>query len=145
MRLALAFALLALAQAGAAAAQPAGTSATPPVPNFNSFVDALTNPGAANRNRPEREVWLQDNGFGVFVTWGLDSQLGIVISHSLVGASDDHFERYVRELPRSFAATAYDAPALARLIRRSGARYALLTTKHIQASRCGTRSRPTGT
>ncbi|HPC98056.1 MAG TPA: hypothetical protein P5348_07665, partial [Bacteroidales bacterium] len=33
-----------------------------------------------NRNKPEREEWLRDLGFGMFIHWSIDSQLGIVIS-----------------------------------------------------------------
>ena len=40
-----------------------------------------------NRNRSERVEWFRDAGFGLFVTWGFDSQLGSGISHSMVGAS----------------------------------------------------------
>lgn len=46
------------------------------------------------QNKPERIEWLQDAGFGLFVHWSVDSQLGSVISHSLVGASDDYTSRY---------------------------------------------------
>lgn len=41
-------------------------------------------------NRPERLELLQDAGLGLFIHWGVDSQIGTVISHSLVGASEDH-------------------------------------------------------
>src|SRR5947207_3144256 len=40
-------------------------------------------------NRAERLEWFRDQGFGLFIHWSVDSQLGVVISHSLVGASDD--------------------------------------------------------
>lgn len=126
-RMLCAAALFSMLASAAALANPPGEAA---VPTVNEFVDALTNPVADNRNKPERETWLQDNGFGVFVTWSVDSQLGIVISHSLVGASDDYVDRYVRDLPQSFMPTRYDADALGRLIRLSGARYAVFTTKH---------------
>ena len=60
-------------------------------------------------NKPERLEWLRDNGFGMFLHWGVDAQLGSVISHTLVGASDDYVERYVNELPQSFYPKKFDA------------------------------------
>ncbi len=40
-------------------------------------------------NEPEQVEWLWDQALGMFVHWSVDVQLGSVISHSLVGASDD--------------------------------------------------------
>ena len=54
---------------------------------FTSAFSQHVEPG--NQNKPEREEWLMDNGFGIFIHWSLDSQLGTVISHSLAGASED--------------------------------------------------------
>lgn len=42
-----------------------------------------------NLNKPEREAWFTDLGFGMFIHWSVDVQLGMVISYSMVGASDD--------------------------------------------------------
>src|SRR5262245_54453368 len=47
-----------------------------------------------NRNRPERVEWFRNAGFGLFIHWSVDVQLGTVISHSLVGASDEYLRRY---------------------------------------------------
>lgn len=54
------------------------------------------------QNQPEREAWLRDAGFGMFIHWSVDAQLGTVISHSLVGASEDYTRRYFEELPKTF-------------------------------------------
>jgi alpha-L-fucosidase len=43
----------------------------------------------SNLNKPEREEWFRDLGFGMFIHFSFDSQLGVVISHSMAGASDD--------------------------------------------------------
>jgi alpha-L-fucosidase len=83
-----------------------------------------------NRNKPEKEEWLQDAGFGIFVSWSLDSQLGIVLSHSLVGSSADYQERYYNELPQTFNPYKYNALEMARLAKISGAKYMVFTTKH---------------
>jgi len=50
---------------------------------------------ALNLNKPEREQWFADLGFGMFIHWRMDVQLGMVISHSMVGASEDYLNRYV--------------------------------------------------
>jgi len=39
-------------------------------------------------NKPERLEWFRDLGFGLFIHWSVDSQTGVVISHSLAGADD---------------------------------------------------------
>lgn len=83
-----------------------------------------------SRNRPEQLEWLQDAGFGMFIHWSLDVQLGCVISHSLVGASADYVERYYTELPKTLTASGWDFDKLASLARRCGMQYAVLTTKH---------------
>lgn len=66
-------------------------------------------------------------GFGMFVHWGLYSQLG-------QGEWVQHFrgipvEDYAR-LADSFKAENFDATALARLAREAGMRYLVLTTRH---------------
>ena len=42
-----------------------------------------------NLNNPEREQWFASLGYGMFIHWSMDVRLGMVISHSMVGASDD--------------------------------------------------------
>ena len=44
-------------------------------------------------NRANRLEWFRDAGFGLFIHWSVDGQLGGVISHSLVGAAPDYLER----------------------------------------------------
>jgi Alpha-L-fucosidase len=38
---------------------------------------------AQEANHPDRLEWFRDQGFGLFIHWGVDSQLGSVISQSL--------------------------------------------------------------
>ena len=83
-----------------------------------------------SRNKPERLTWLQDAGLGLFLHWSVDAQLGCVISHSLVGASDDYVKRFYEELPQTLDETGWDFDHLARLARLAGFRYGMLTTKH---------------
>ncbi len=93
--------------------------------------DAAAAAGARESgNRPARNAWFRDLGFGLFVHWSVDVQLGTVISHSLVGSSRAYRERYFRELPATFCPDRFDPAAWARLARVCGARYVVFTAKH---------------
>ena len=83
-----------------------------------------------SRNRPEDLEWLRDAGLGLFIHWSLDSQLGCVISHSLVGASKDYADRFYEELPKTLNPKKWDFDHLAELARLTGFQYAVFTTKH---------------
>lgn len=83
-----------------------------------------------NRNKPERQEWLRDLGLGMFVHWSIDSQLGIVISHSMVGASDDYNNRFINELPQTFDPQDFDAYKIAKQAKLAGMKYIVFTTKH---------------
>lgn len=83
-----------------------------------------------NKNKPERAEWLRDLGFGMFLHFSLDSQLGTVISHSMVGASDDYNNRFLKELPKTFDPYLFDGYRLAVKAKLAGARYICLTAKH---------------
>ena len=82
-------------------------------------------------NRQERLEWFRDLGFGLFIHWSVDSQLGSVISHSMVGADEAYLDRYVHDLPKTFnprnSSTPQDWAALAKL---AGMKYVMFTTKH---------------
>ncbi|MFH1965617.1 MAG: alpha-L-fucosidase [Acidobacteriota bacterium] len=93
------------------------------------------NPQEANRslelvNSPELEEEFMDWGLGLFIHWGMDSQLGTVISHSMVGASGEYLDRFINELPKSFYPGKYDPEEWMRLASLAGARYMALTAKH---------------
>jgi len=81
-------------------------------------------------NRPDRVEWFRDLGFGMFVHWNVDGTLGGVISHSLVGASDDYFKRYLELLPKAFNPRKYHPEDWAVLARLAGMEYVVFTTKH---------------
>ncbi|PKQ44176.1 alpha-L-fucosidase [Confluentibacter flavum] len=83
-----------------------------------------------NLNKPEREEWFTNLGLGMFIHWSFDVQLGMVISHSMVGASDDYLDRYVNELPKTFNPSLFDAREWARAARLAGMKYVVFTTKH---------------
>jgi len=81
-------------------------------------------------NKPERVAWFGELGFGLFIHWSVDSQLGSVISHSLVGADEDYCRRFFTELPKTFNPKRFDADDWAELVRLAGARYVVFTAKH---------------
>jgi len=81
-------------------------------------------------NKPERLAWFRSLGLGMFVHWSIDSQIGSVISHSLVGASEDYVERFFGELPKTFYPRHFDPDAWAALAKIAGMRYVVFTTKH---------------
>lgn len=82
------------------------------------------------KNKPELEEDFMDMGFGVFIHWSMDSQYGSVISHSMVGASEDYIDRYMNELPKTFYPQKFDPDEWARLFKLAGAEYVVFTTKH---------------
>lgn len=81
-------------------------------------------------NKPERLEWLKDAGLGLFIHWGVDSQIGTVISHSLVGASQEYAERFFEELPQTFDPSLFAPDEWARLAKIAGFKYFVFTTKH---------------
>jgi len=83
-----------------------------------------------NLNKPEREKWFSDLGFGMFIHWSFDVQLGMVISHSVVGASEDYMDRYFNELPETFEPTDFHPEKWARMARMAGMKYVVFTAKH---------------
>ena len=83
-----------------------------------------------NLNKPERLEWFKNLGFGMFVHFSFDSQLGVVISHSMAGASNDYLNRFVNELPKTFNPKKFDAVEMATLAKLAGMKYIVFTTKH---------------
>jgi alpha-L-fucosidase len=91
---------------------------------------AAPSDAVGSRNKPEQLDRFRDYGFGLFVHWGLDSQLGSVISHSLVGADEAYLKKYFEELPQTFNPRNFHPEDWAVLARLAGIRYMLFTTKH---------------
>lgn len=81
-------------------------------------------------NQLERLEWFRDQGFGLFIHWSVDSQLGSVISHSMVGADEAYLRRFVEELPATFNPRRFAPDEWAALARLAGIRYVVLTAKH---------------
>ncbi len=89
-----------------------------------------TQSSGENQNKPERLEWFNNLGYGLFIHWSVDSQIGTVISHSLVGASDDYAERFFNELPDTFNPENFNPSAWARTAKVAGVEYVVFTTKH---------------
>jgi len=83
-----------------------------------------------NLNRPGRVEWFRNAGAGLFIHFSADAQLGIVISHSLVGASNDFVERYFSQLPQTFDPVRWSPHEIAVLAKLAGMKYIVFTTKH---------------
>lgn len=88
------------------------------------------NPEEGSLNKADRVEWFRDQGFGLFIHWSVDSQLGVGISHSLVGASDDYTNRFYNDLPKTFNPTQFHPQDWAALAKLAGIRYVMFTTKH---------------
>ncbi len=114
--------------AGAGSVMAAGEFEADAIKEANA-VDETGNIGELG-NKPERIEWLRDNGFGMFLHWGVDAQLGSVISHSLVSADDAYVDRYFNELPQTFYPKHWDAETFVLLAKTAGMKYIALTTKH---------------
>ncbi len=95
-----------------------------------AVVEKTVNGASGNRNTPEMLEWLKDAGFGLFIHWSVDVQLGCVISHSLVGSSKAYADRFYAELPRTFNPDQWNADRVARLAKTAGVQYAVFITKH---------------
>lgn len=72
--------------------------------------------------------WFQDAKLGIFIHWGIYSVDGVDESWSFYNKKVSHVD-YMKQLDR-FRARRYEPEEWADLIKRSGARYAVITTKH---------------
>lgn len=81
-------------------------------------------------NDEVRSEAFMDWGLGMFVHWSHDSQLGSVISHSMVGASEKYLDRYINELPKTFNPRLYNPNEWMEIACIAGVKYMVFTTKH---------------
>ena len=72
--------------------------------------------------------WFADAKLGIFIHWGIYAVNGIDESWSFHNRKISHSD-YMKQLG-GFTASRYDPEQWAELIRESGARYAVITTKH---------------
>lgn len=75
-----------------------------------------------------RMEWFADAKLGIFIHWGIYAVNGIDESWSFYNELIS-YDDYMKQL-QGFTASEYDPEAWAKLIKESGARYAVLTSKH---------------
>ena len=83
---------------------------------------------AFSQENPDKMEWFKDAKLGIFIHWGIYSVNGIDESWSFF---NDYisYEDYMKQLD-GFTASKYDPEKWAKLIKQSGAKYAVLTAKH---------------
>ena len=74
------------------------------------------------------QPWFHEAKLGIFLHWGIYAVNGVAESWSFFNR-EISYEDYMAQC-KGFTASEYDPEAWADLFRRSGARYAVLTTKH---------------
>jgi len=80
-------------------------------------------------NDPQKTEIFRDAGLGLFIHWGINSQVGTEISWPLFNASDDYIERYYA-LAKTFNPVLFDPSEWARLAKLAGMEYVVFTAKH---------------
>ncbi len=76
----------------------------------------------------EKMQWFQDAKLGIFIHWGIYASKGVSESWSFFNNYLNH-ESYMQQLD-GFNARNYDPAAWVQLIKESGARYTVITSKH---------------
>ena len=82
----------------------------------------------ANQETLAKMEWFKDAKLGIFIHWGIYAVNGISESWSFYNHYLSH-EDYLKQISQ-FTAKNYDPNDWAHLIRQSGAKYAVITTKH---------------
>jgi alpha-L-fucosidase len=82
----------------------------------------------AQKNNEEKMQWFADAKLGIFIHWGIYSVNGISESWSFFN-NYVNYDDYKNQLKR-FTAKNYDPKLWATLIKESGAKYAVITSKH---------------
>lgn len=84
---------------------------------------------AAPGNDPRKTEIFRDAGLGLFIHWGINSQMGTEISWPLFNASEDYIRKYYA-LAETFNPVLFDPAEWARLARLAGMEYVVFTAKH---------------
>lgn len=80
------------------------------------------------KQHEEKMQWFKDAKLGIFIHWGLYSVNGIDESWSFYNGYISHKD-YLKQT-KGFTAKNYDPAAWATLIKESGAKYSVITSKH---------------
>jgi alpha-L-fucosidase len=92
---------------------------------FSSLLGIGQEPEAVKEKRMQ---WFEDAKLGIFIHWGIYAVDGIDESWSFFNQYIS-YEDYMKQLD-GFTASKYDPQEWANLIKESGAKYAILTSKH---------------
>lgn len=88
----------------------------------------VTNINAQMKSRDPKMDWFENARLGIFIHWGIYAVNGIPESWSFFNNYISH-EDYMKQL-KGFNASNYDPELWVRLIKESGAGYAVITSKH---------------
>ena len=83
---------------------------------------------AQNNSDNKKMEWFQDAKLGIFIHWGIYSVDGIPESWAFFNNYINH-ENYMKQL-NGFSASKYQPDEWVKLIKSSGAKYAVITSKH---------------
>jgi alpha-L-fucosidase len=83
---------------------------------------------AQNTSNDKKMKWFQDAKLGIFIHWGIYSVNGIPESWAFFNNYINH-EDYMKQL-NGFSASKYQPDEWVKLIKDSGAKYAVITSKH---------------
>ena len=76
----------------------------------------------------EKMEWFKDAKLGIFIHWGIYAVEGVSESWSFFNGHISH-EDYLKQT-KGFTAKNYDPDYWAKLIKESGAKYSVITSKH---------------
>ncbi len=93
-----------------------------------SFLSFKLTAQETEMEKEKRMQWFEDARLGIFIHWGIYAVNGIDESWSFYNGYIS-FDDYMKQL-NGFTATDYNPKYWAELIKKSGAKYAVLTTKH---------------
>lgn len=88
----------------------------------------LVSSASAQQDTSSKLEWFSNARLGIFIHWGIYSVDGVSESWSFHNGRIPH-EVYMQQIQR-FSAEAYSPSEWVNLIRQSGARYAVITSKH---------------
>lgn len=92
----------------------------------NTYCQKIT----IDRNKPDKLEWFRDLGFGMFIHWSVDVQLGAIISLNVAVGSQDYQDQYFNELPKTFNPEDFDPEEWAKLAKLAGMKYMVFIAKH---------------
>lgn len=95
---------------------------------FASCANAFAQQHVPPSEIAQKMQWFSDAKLGIFIHWGIYSVNGVDESWSFHNKKIS-YQDYMAQL-KGFTAASYDPVAWASLIKESGARYAVITTKH---------------